>query len=80
MKTNLDLLNESEKDLEWLQQNFLDIQEKFANKIIAIKNKKIIANSENISKLLEEVQSQGIDPSEVLIEAISPKNEITLYN
>lgn len=78
MMSDLELLDSSEKDLEWFQQSSLDIRKRFANRIVAIKNKEVIANARNINELLVILKERGIDDTEVLIEFIIPKNEIVI--
>ena len=76
MLTDLELLEISEENLEWFQENSKEIQEQFTNKIIAIKDKRIIASAENINELLKLLKEKNIDSSEVLIEPIFSKKEI----
>ena len=76
--TNLELLTSSEESLEWFQENFLEIKEKYQNKMIAIKNKQIVAIASNTKDLLKILKEKGINESEVLIESIIPKNEIVI--
>ncbi len=78
MMTNLELLTSSEESLEWFQENFLEIKEKYQNKMIAIKNKQIVAIASNTKDLLKILKEKGINESEVLIESIIPKNEIVI--
>lgn len=76
--TNLELLDSSEENLEWFSNNFKEIQDKFSNKIIAIKDKKVIASAKNSEELLKTIKKNKIDESEVLIEIVNPSNEITI--
>ena len=76
MKSNMALLRESEENLEWLHENYKEIQKRFENKIIAIHDKKIVASATNSETLLKHLKKKGIDSSEVLIEVITAKNEI----
>ncbi|MBM3234158.1 hypothetical protein FJZ19_03615 [Candidatus Pacearchaeota archaeon] len=78
MVSDLELLNSSEESLKWFQENSIKIREEFANKIIAIKNKEIVASAKNINELLIFLKEKNIDESEVLIEFIVPKNEIVI--
>ena len=80
MLTNLQLLSFSEENLEWFNENFNEIQGKYANKIVAIKDKRIVASALNINSLLEILKEQNIDSSEVLIETITSKNEIIILS
>ncbi len=78
MLTDLELLMDSEENLQWFQENSKEIQEQFTNKIIAIKNKKIVASADNINELLRVLKDKNIDPSEVLIEPVYSKKEIII--
>jgi hypothetical protein len=78
MLSDLDFLNKAEENLEWFHTNFLEIQEKYAGKQIAIKDKAIVAFAENGKKLLESLTDKNIDDSEVVIERIIPKGELRI--
>ncbi len=78
MMSNLELLENAEEDLDWYSNNYENLQEKFSNKIVAIKEKRVVASANNIKGLLEELKIEGIDESEVLIEVIYPRNEIII--
>ena len=55
MLSDLEMLQSSEEDLEWFNENSQQIREKFAKQIIAIKDKKIIANAKNNKELLRKL-------------------------
>ncbi len=78
MLSDLELLQSSERDLRWFNANSDMIREKFVGKIVAIKDGCVVESAGNINELLEVLKKKGIDQSEVLIEAISPANEITI--
>jgi len=78
MLTDLELLNVSEENLKWFQSNSIEIREKFTGKFIAIKDKKIVASANNPEKLMSVLKEKGIDDSEVLIEAVTSKDEIII--
>lgn len=59
----LKLLNRTEEDLKWFNNNYDSIVEKFDNKFVAIKNKKIIAAEDNMEKMIHKLKSSKIDPS-----------------
>ena len=71
-------LNKSEENLEWLHSNYSQVQNQFVNKIVAIKDKKIVAAAQTTEELLKNLKNEGINESEVLIEVISPKDEIVI--
>lgn len=78
MKTDQELLQSTRENLEWFTENSKQIQEEFEGKAVAIYNKKIIASAENGMQLRENLQSKGIDDSEVIVERIPIKGEITI--
>lgn len=80
MLSDLDLLKIAEEDLKWFHSNFSKIQEKYENKLIAIKNKQIVGSADNTDSLLNLLKERGMNDSEVLIEAIPLKNQITIFN
>lgn len=78
MVTNLEMLKDSEEDLEWFNNNFEEIQKRFPNQFVAIKDKKIVGFARKIELLFEELRKKNIDEAEVLIEIVYPKGEITI--
>jgi hypothetical protein len=78
MLSDLELLNISEGNLRWFQERSGQIREEFDNQIVAIKDKRIVANARTYKELLALLKQKGVNDSEVLIEVISPKNEITI--
>ncbi|HJX50311.1 hypothetical protein A3K73_00360 [Candidatus Pacearchaeota archaeon RBG_13_36_9] len=78
MLSDLELLDVSEKNFRWFQERSGQIREEFENQIIAIKDQKIVASAKTYKELLALLEQKGIDSSEVLIESISSKNEITI--
>lgn len=78
MLTDMELLDSGQENLKWFQDNSEQIQLEYARKLIAIKGKKIVASAKNIGELLELLRSKEIEQSEVLIEYIPPRGEITI--
>ena len=78
MLSDLALLNKAEDNLKWFIANSSKIREDFEGKVIAIGENKIIASAENTKKLLEILEQKGIDDSEVLLEKVPLKNEISI--
>ncbi len=74
MKTDLELLKESESDLEWYRDNSNQILKNFEGELIAIKNRKILAHAPNMEVLLSKIKEKNESVEEVLIEYIYPKN------
>ena len=78
MISDLELLNSSEENLIWFQENFLKIREKYAGKQIAIKDREIVAVADNGKALLDALKKKKIDDSQVIIERIIPKGELKI--
>lgn len=76
----LKLLKNSKENLFWFIKNLPKIKKDYSNQIIAIENKKIIANSNNINQLLIQIDSKGINKEEVLIKQVSSGKEIIIFN
>ncbi len=69
------ILLEFKKDDSWLHEQlehkeFLD---KYENKFVAVKDRKVIASAKTIDRLIEELESSNIDVAEVFVEFIYPK-------
>ncbi len=80
MKSDIDLLNSTERDLKWFQKNSKQIREKYANKVIAIDKESIIGVALNFKELSQILKNKEIDESEVLIKTVSPIGEITIFS
>lgn len=78
MLSDLELLNSAEESLKWFHDNFSELQEKYAGKQIAIKEKAIVAFADSGKKLLDVLKDKKIDDSEVIIEIVNPKDEIII--
>ena len=70
LRTCLEKLDE---DSVWLNENY-DAFQKYQGKVIAIKNKQIIAMRDTLEELLEELEKKKEDPAFLLIQAIPPEN------
>jgi len=66
-------LEKLDQDSIWLNEHYNELQ-KFQGKIIAIRNKQIIAVRDNLDELLEELENKNEDSAFLLIEAIPPEN------
>ncbi len=78
MVSDLELLNASEENLVWFQNNFLKIRETYPGKQLAIKDKEIVAFADNGKALLNILKQKNIDDSQVIIERIIPKGELKI--
>ncbi len=72
MKKSKDL-ERLEEDSAWVTQHYESLK-KYQGKVVAVKNKDIIAVSENLDTLLEELEKKKDNPACLLLEAIPPKN------
>jgi len=66
-------LEKLDQDSIWLNEHYNELQ-KFQGKIIAIRDKQIIAVRDNLDELLEELETKNEDSAFLLIEAIPPEN------
>lgn len=66
-------LERLEEDSAWVTQHY-DSLKKFEGKVVAVKNKDIIAVSENLEKLLKDLENKNENAACLLLEAIPPKN------
>ena len=67
------LLREFEENEEWFSENYQELQKKFENMILAIKDKKIISMKRDMESLLKDLESKNIEVESVYIGTIPPK-------
>ena len=75
----LEKMNSFEEDSKWLYNN-LDLlrKRKLSGQFVAIKNKEVIAQGEDINLVIKQVEKKGENPSYILIEYIYPEGTIIL--
>jgi len=75
----LEKMNSFEEDSKWLYNN-LDLlrKRKLSGQFVAIKNKEVIAQGEDINLVIKQVEKSGENPSYILIEYIYPEGTIIL--
>jgi len=73
METDLEMLEALEADSKWVTDHYDDLK-KYENKVIAIKNRKVIGVSDRLDKLLKELEDKKENTAFLLIEAIPPKD------
>lgn len=66
-------LERLEKDSVWVTEQY-DSLKKYEGKVIAVKNQTIIAVSDNLEKLLKDLEEKKENSACLLLEAIPPKN------
>jgi hypothetical protein len=70
----LQLITEFKNDSNWLHENYDTVREEYGkNKYVAIKNKKVIADSKDHETLIKELKRKKINPALILIEFIYDK-------
>jgi hypothetical protein len=79
MKSDLEMLEETEQNLIWFAENSGKIREEFGGKAVAIKDRSIVASADTGMKLLGGLDKLGIDRSEVVVERIPNKGEIRIF-
>ena len=70
MRAHLERLDQ---DSTWLNAHYDDLR-RYQGKIIAIKDKRIIAVQDSLEELLEELEKKSENPAFLLIHAIPPEN------
>jgi len=78
MVNEVNLLKNSISDLDWFQHNSQKLIENYEGNFIAIKLKEIVAFAPNIDILFKKLKDKHVNETEVLIEFISPKGQITI--
>ncbi|MBS3098706.1 hypothetical protein J4462_00680 [Candidatus Pacearchaeota archaeon] len=72
-------LESFQKDSGWFYENYSYLRDKsLTGKFVAVKNKIVIAYSENLDVLIKLVEQQGENPSYVLIEFVYPEETVVL--
>lgn len=65
---------ELESTIEWFANNYAEIAGGREGRFIAIKGRKIVAESENFEELLRILEKLKIDPHSVFIDSIAPRS------
>jgi len=76
----MELLDAFEIDSKWMANNFKIMQKKFANKFVAVLNRKVIDFDEDADELMERLRDKlSEDELDItLVEFIPPKNLILI--
>ncbi len=73
----LESLINFENDSLWFMKNYDKLRADFKGKVVAIKDKKIFMDAEDIDKLLEKAEKAKIELSKCVVEFI-PQEEIIM--
>ena len=76
----IEILKNSSEDLVWFLKNLALLKKSYAGKVIAIRNKSVLASASNIKSLLKELSTRGIEDSEVLIKQVGSGKEVVIYS
>lgn len=68
-------LNEANKDLAWLSENYSKLQKECSNKFVAIKNRKLMTSASKLESLLKTLKEHKEDPANFLIDFIYAEEE-----
>ena len=68
-----ELLLEFEENELWFSEHYEELREKYANMILAIKDKKIVSASLEIEELFRNINSKNVDANSVYIATIPPE-------
>lgn len=71
MEQNLKLLNQLEKDMDFLNKNMEFFKKEYDQKFIAIKDENVVAVGRLIEDVINTLKLQNIDSSETIIQFIS---------
>ena len=59
----LELLQSREKEWDWIEQHIEELKEKYDQKLIAIKDKKVIAAASSLEAVIKMIEDLGEDSS-----------------
>lgn len=72
-----ELLN-VQKDAEYLKKSYDSLKKNYENQYVAIKDGKVIAHDKNIDIVLKYLRNKKINPSNILIEFLHPKDMVLI--
>ena len=78
MTGEMQVLQQLEIDNNWFRNHYTDLQSKYKNQFIAVKDKSIIEHANSLEELLSKLSKRGIDASNILIEFILEKGKILI--
>jgi intergrase/recombinase len=75
-KEEIEILNAGIEDAKYVDEHFEKFSREHEGKIIAVKNKRIIASADTIEELIEKVKAKKSDPRTVYVTSFPPKGLI----
>jgi intergrase/recombinase len=75
-KKEIEILNAGIEDAKYVDENFEKLSREYEGKIIAVKNRSIIASADTIEELIEKVKAKKSDPRTVYVTSFPPKGLI----
>ena len=69
----IQLINRIEKDLDWFSSHLAGLQEKYANRFVAVKEGKIIAAEESMEKIINALERKKENPATTFVEFVHEK-------
>jgi Family of unknown function (DUF5678) len=69
----LEAIEKTEKNRNWIANNYDKLRTQFEGKVFAVKDERIVESSDNVERLLEEVNKRGEDTALLVIESIPRK-------
>lgn len=69
----MQLMIQLEKDNNWFNSRFNDLQDKYQKTFVAIKNEKVIESKENFQELIKTLEQKKENPAIILIKFIHEK-------
>jgi len=75
-KKEIEILNVGIEDARYVDENFERLSKEHEGKIIAVKNRTIIASANTIEELIERIRAQKSDPRTVYVKSFPPKDLI----
>jgi len=70
----LEALKRAQRDSKWVSDNYDKLQERYENRVFAVKDSHVIEDDDTIEGLMRKLQDRGEDATFILIEAIPPRD------
>jgi hypothetical protein len=67
-------IEEVERDIEWFAENFERLSREHEGKYVAVRGKRVIAESDDYEELLRNLKERGVNPLLVYITSIPPRS------